>query len=503
MTPNLRWMDSSQATFRYLLAVLLPVYAAAVFCSVGAESLALSVVPATLLGIVLLTPLCLFAKRVPLGWTGASYPHATLLLTLVGVGLMLRIVFATFVHPVPVSDMASYDFSARHLLTAHDYVCREGANMMRAFRPPGVAFLLAAVMAVVGQQAWAALLLNCILYILSSFLLWKALQKQPWQAAMFAVAMLAVWPSDVSVAGLPQSETPSVFFSAALLCVLLRVEGLWKRTLLLGFLTGISCLVRNSNLLVVGVWWFVLLQTPAPLKKRAAMSLLALLSAFAPILPWTLRNAYVLGTPVLVATNGGSVFYSANNSLTAGEWEGTSEQEIHAYLPDELAMDKAGFRLADEWIRTHPKQFLRLAFQKVRILLGSDDWGPYWAIERGRGYTGSAYIADLIAAALWWVVLWAFLLVGFVRQPRLIQQEVVLQAVTAFTFLPSLLFFVFQSQPRYHAFMIPGLLFLAARLNSFKVTFEEQAPAGFGWEDDACPSSEFLTPATIADSATR
>jgi Dolichyl-phosphate-mannose-protein mannosyltransferase len=403
---------------------------------------------------------------VPAVWTANSPGSTGILVSVVASGLILRVASGLLIHPTPVSDMASYDFSARHLLSAHEYLCHEGSYFLRAFRPPGVAFLLAGTMAVVGQQAWAALLLNCILYIGSSFLLWRALQGLPWQASAAAIAMLAIWPSEIAVAGLPQSETPSIFFAASLIYVLVRVESLWTKALLLGILTGLSCLLRNSNLLMIGVWWFVLLQASVPFAKRAGLGLLVVVSAFAPILPWTLRNAHVLGTPVLVATNGGDNFYSANNSLSGGGWEGTSEQETHRYLPDEVAMDKAGFRLADHWIATHPAQFLKLSFEKVRLLLGSDDWGPYWSMERGREYTGPAYRAALIAARLWWLALWSFLLIGFVRQPGLIHDDLTLQAVTAFTFLPSFLFFVFQSQSRYHAFMIPGLLFLGARLNS-------------------------------------
>lgn len=465
-TPDSRW--ALLAIIPYCLACLVPLYAVAVFCSLGSQTLALKLVPAFALGVVILALIGVFAKRVPIGWTSEPAPHAAILLSAIGIGLMLRVAFGLLVHPAAVSDMASYDFSARHLLSAHEYVCREGYYVLRAYRPPGVAFLLAGMMAIVGQQPWAALLLNCILYMGVSVLLWQALRFLPWQAAIFAVAMLAIWPSEVDVAALPQSETPSIFFSAALLWTLVRVENPWGKIVLLGILTGLSCLLRNSNLLLVGVWWFVLLQSPLPFRKRTVMSVLVVVSAFAPILPWTLRNDHVLGKPVLVATNGGSNFYSANNSLSSGGWERTSEVELSKYLPDEVAMDKAGFTLAKQWIKTHPVQFAKLGFEKVRLLLGSDDWGPYWAMERGRGYTGAGYTTDLAAAGLWWVALWAAVLIGFVRQPRLISQEVLLQAVAAFTILPSFLFFIFQSQSRYHAFMIPGLLFLAARLNSFR-----------------------------------
>jgi hypothetical protein len=470
----LKWTSSSNFKTNggfgaQFLAVLLPVYAAAAFCSIGSESLSLTLIPATLLGLALFVPFWLLARQMNAGWSGSTSVPASLLISLIGIGLIARIACAMLIHPVPVSDMASYDFSARHLLTAHEYVCREGSAVMRAFRPPGVAFLLAGTMAFVGQQAWAALLLNCILYIASSVLLWKASQSLPWQASSLAVMMLALWPSEVTIASLPQSETPSVFFSAALICVLVRTGNLWWKTVLLGTITGLSCLLRNSNLLMIGVWWFVLLQTPASFKKRIVLSVLVVASAFAPILPWTLRNERVLGSPVLVATNGGNVIYSANNSTTSGGWDAASDQQLRAYLPDEVAMDKAGFRLAKQWIRTHPMQFLKLGFEKVRLLLGSDDWGPYLAIERGRSYTGPGYTVALLAAGFWWIALWAAVLIGFVRQPRLIGQDVTLQAVTAITILPSVLFFVFQSQPRYHAFMIPGLLFLAARLNSFEI----------------------------------
>ncbi len=459
--------ESSQAAFSYLLAVLLPLFAVAVFCTLGSETLSLTVVPAVILGLLLLAGTVLFARRVPIGWTGPVPSGSAIFVGTVIAGLAGRILFSFAVHPAELSDMASYDFSARHLLTAHEYVCREGDNMLRAYRPPGVAFLLAAVMSVTGPQAWSPLLLNCILYIGTSFFLWQALRSFPRQASLFALLMLALWPSELNMAGLPQSETPTIFFSAALIWVLSCIQNQWTKVVLLGLFTGISCLLRNSNLLLIAIWWFVLLQSPVSLKKRIAMSLLVVAAAFAPILPWTVRNAHILGTPVLVATNGGSNFYAANNSRSSGGWEATSEIELHAYLPDEVAMDKAGFKLAKQWIREHPLQFGRLGVEKVRLLLGSDDWGPYWAFTRGRGYTGSAYQIDFAAAGVWWVVLWSAVLIGFVRQSGLLRQSLLLQAVAAFTLLPAFLFFIFQSQSRYHAFMVPGLLFLGARMNSF------------------------------------
>ncbi len=445
------------------VTTVLLVYAAAVFFSLGTESFQLRIVPDFALGLALIAIVYLLSKRARLQKHTTGFGGTFLPLLIVAGGLVLRIGFGLLVQPVPASDMASYESTARHLVSTGDYVCMEGGFPTRAYRPPGVAFLLASVMKVVGQQSWAALLLNCTLFLSSSLFLWLSIRELPWQSGVWVLGMLAVWPSDIMMASLSQSETPSVLVSAVLIYVVACVRRPVMKIVLLGIVTGLSCLLRNSNLLMLGVWLFVIVQIPVRLRQRVAFAVLLLACAFAPILPWTLRNYHVLGSPVLVATNGGDNFYSANNPLSGGGWEGTSSLQLQTYLPDEVAMDKAGYRLAKEWIRSHPAAFLRLGIEKIRILFGSDDWGPYWGLERGRGYTGGWYKASLVAAALWWIAVWGFLLMNLFKNISLFRTDSTVLAIAAFTLLPALLFFVFQSQPRYHAFMIPGLLWLGGR----------------------------------------
>ena len=445
------------------VTIVLLVYAAAVFLSFGTESFQLKIVPDFTLGLALIAIVYWLSKRVRRQEQTLIPAGKSLPLLIVAGGLVVRIGFGLLVHPVPDSDMASYESTARHLVSTGDYVCMEGGFSTRAYRPPGVAFLLASVMKIVGPQSWAALLLNCALFLFSSLFLWLSIRELPWQSGAWALGMLALWPSDMMMASLSQSETPSVLVSALLIYVVAHVRRPVVKIVLLGIVTGLSCLLRNSNLVMLGVWLFVVVQIPVLFWKRVAFAALLLVCAFAPILPWTLRNYHVLGSPVLVATNGGDNFYSANNPLSGGGWEGTSSAQLQTYLPDEVAMDKAGYRLAKEWIRSHPVAFLRLGIEKIRILFGSDDWGPYWALERGRGNTGGWYKASLVGAALWWIAVWGLLLMNFFRNISLFRTDSTVLAIAAFTLLPALLFFVFQSQPRYHAFMIPGLLWLGGR----------------------------------------
>jgi hypothetical protein len=440
----------------WALAIL---FALAVCFGFGSDSLYWRIVPASALGAVLVTAVYFSARRAK-QFTLPPLPAASLFACIL-IGLALRIGVAIAVHPTEVSDMASYDYSARHLLAAHEYICKEGSYILHAYRPPGVAFLLAGTMALTGgPHSWTPLLLNCIFFTGSSLLLWFALRHWSQSLAFAVVALFAIWPSEIAIASLTQSETPTILVSAAMIFILFRVRGLWTTALSLGLVTGISCLVRNSNLVMAGVWIFVLLLKPAPFPKRLAACAVLILCCFAPIVPWTIRNYEIFHQPVLVATNGGENIWSANNPWTNGSYDDQSLKLDRVYLPDEIAMDKAGFAFAKQWIRAHPTAFVGLSINKIRILLGSDGWGWYYALERGTGYTGPWYRALSLAGDFWWLAVWLVIFRGLLRHPRVFEQNLPLLAVAAFTLGSALLFFIFQSQPRYHAYMIPGLLCL-------------------------------------------
>src|SRR5579884_878737 len=99
----------------WALAIL---FALAVCFGFGSDSLYWRIVPSSILGVSLVAAVYFSAKR----RVSFQFPPPTraFLFTCIVIGLVLRIGVAIAVRPAEVSDMASYDYSARHLLAAHE-----------------------------------------------------------------------------------------------------------------------------------------------------------------------------------------------------------------------------------------------------------------------------------------------------------------------------------------------------------------------------------------------
>ena len=122
--------------------------------------------------------------------------------------------------------------------------------------------------------------------------------------------------------------------------------------------------------------------------------IIATLLMVATIAPWTLRNYRVLHAFVPISTNGGDVFYRANNGLATGSYTPVAEEDL-GELQDqnEAIWDQESYKRGKNWIRSHPFGFVKLAVFKA-IFFGQDDrTGIYWSLRRGHHSEGRAYMA--------------------------------------------------------------------------------------------------------------
>jgi hypothetical protein len=294
-------------------------------------------------------------------------------------GAILRILWV-WQYPAPQrSDQATYFALARGLVENHRYGFANGGL---AYWPPGYPLFLASWFFVCFRP-WAPLLANvwlfgCTLVVVNRL----ALRIGGNSSARLATLILVPWPTMVMIAGFAGKELLVV----PLLCLVLltysralessssfgglAMSGLSGLVLGAMSLTQPSFLpfvfvllvydyVRNQNLLGLGVRIFFVV---------AALCLV--------IIPWTFRNHRVLGVWVPISTNGGDVFYRANNSLATGGYTPRAEQNLDDL--DEVTRGKIGFRLGAEWIRAHPGRFLVLAARKQLLFLGDDAQGAYW-----------------------------------------------------------------------------------------------------------------------------
>jgi hypothetical protein len=173
------------------------------------------------------------------------------------------------------------------------------------------------------------------------------------------------------------------------------------------------------------------------------------------VLPWTARNHRVLNEFVLVSTNGGGVFYRANNPLATGGFKRHGERQVEHL--DELTQNRLGYRWGKEWIREHPVDFLKLSLRKQILFLGDDAVGLY-ELKRSESIGGALYAGGKLAVNAWWWGVWALVLLALVTHPGWTRRPEVLLLLLAILYFWAI-HSVFESGGRHH---VPLAALLAA-----------------------------------------
>ncbi|HEY0513752.1 MAG TPA: glycosyltransferase family 39 protein [Thermoanaerobaculia bacterium] len=394
----------------------------------------------------------------------AAIPQRRWLIGVIGIGMTLRFAWvALFPAPFTSDGLAYYDLAAR---MAHGLSYQTPSGEWAEW-PPGYPFLLLAHFRIFGVGPWAVNVANLLLFAGSILAVYGLARRFGEATARLATLLLALWPDLISSAGLASKETVVIFLLPALLLLYLQAGDepsparAVARRLAAGLVFGYATLTQPAVMLLAFVFaaYELLLRTPVP----RAVARLALLAAgmVIVVLPWSFRNYRVLHTPVLVSTNGGDVFYRANNPLATGGWIKDGERSLRGY--DELTKSRLGYLWGKEWVREHPDKFLLLSLNKQVLFLGDDAVGVYETLKRGLGIGGGLYaLVKLGTNAYWWGI-WALVLAAFfVRAgtpwPR--RGEVLLFVLTILYFWA--IDSVFESGGRHHLPLVGLLAILAA-----------------------------------------
>jgi hypothetical protein len=269
----------------------------------------------------------------------------------------------------------------------------------------------------------------------------------------------------VIVTGVAVTETLSLFLHLAFYACWMRVlegRGAWVPAL--GVVGAFAAFVRPSLLpLPLLLVAFALLLRP--FRGRAlAHAVAAGVVMAAVIAPWTIRNDRLLHGFVPISTNGGDVFYRANNPLATGDYTERGELDPWDYAADEAGWNAAAFRLGAEWIASNPGAFLGLMAPKQALLLGTDHFGPNYGLKRGCGVTDGRHDAAVALCDLWWAAFWVLAVLGairareaFCRTPAGVAALLLVLALVA-------VHSVFESHSRHHVPFFGQLALLAAFL---------------------------------------
>jgi 4-amino-4-deoxy-L-arabinose transferase-like glycosyltransferase len=371
-------------------------------------------------------------------------------------------------------DMSWYDRVARSLLAGKGVVGWDGAPT--AAWPPGYPLLLALVYSVSGNSLLAAKVCNALLEtasVLVTFLIGRELARP--RAGLLAAAILAVFPGHVLFSPLILSEALFGFLFCIALWVFLRLNrddraavGRWSG---FGVLLGAMSLVRGIAVVLLPAFMLAWLVEGVPRRVTAWRTMAAAIGIAVALVPWTLRNYRLLGSPVLIATDGASSLWVGNSPAAAGNQ--TLDLEIpwkaafgrYQSLPNpaqEVEIAKAETREALAYMARNPARVVALIPAKVYYMY-RDDLGamPWLNAGLARQVDRATYRAlSLLIDAYYFPVLAMAVLGARHLLPSAGRGAVALPIVVAWlTLVHAVLFF---GDDRFHFPLLPLLSLMAA-----------------------------------------
>lgn len=313
-----------------------------------------------------------------------------------------------------------------------------------AYRPPLYPLILAPISG--ADQAPARAVLHCVLGgITAALVAWlAAISGLPASRQFVAGLIVAIDPLLVYYASFPMTETLATALAAGLLSTAAAAcrsrSPAAQRCLgvIAGVLFGLCVLCRPTFwAFAVCVVAFGIVQalrtTPsAMVKNRPRMSdwVLSSLVTAAVIAPWVLRNARVMGRPIVTTTHGGYTLLLSNNPAYYREvvdqpwgviWDGSRGPGQEAWIRGVLAeMSAAGVQgevPQDRWmreraiaaIRHEPATFLRACVRRFASL---------WSVRPHGASQDDQPRGISIAVAGYYSLLWLLGIVGGWRALR-------------------------------------------------------------------------------------
>lgn len=197
---------------------------------------------------------------------------------------------------------------------------------------------------------------------------------------LVAGLVLALWPNLVLYTATLLSEPLFVAALAVFLAALLSVGDLRSPApgiVAIGLLAlGLAALTRPQVLLVVpavAVAWSL---AGVGVRRVLGGTAVLLAATAVVVVPWTVRNAVVMGHLVVLSTNGGdNLCIGFHDGATGGfvlvDECATDERYVDG--PDaEVRRDRELQERATTWIREHPGQLPSLSIRKLAVTFGDD-----------------------------------------------------------------------------------------------------------------------------------
>lgn len=338
--------------------------------------------------------------------------YQTIFWMILSLAIVLRILWASAIPVIPVSDSAAYDVFAWNIAEFGTYGW--SADQASSYWPVGTSALYASFYYLFGHNFWPIVIFN-ILVSVGTVAIVMQLSKQLFgiSTAAFAGLLLAIWPSQIMYVTVLASELPFTLLVVSALYIWLKNDkGNFISALFAGILIAAASYIRPIALLLPFVFvaieiarskqWFV--------QIKALIVVLIVMTTL--IFPWSVRNTNLWGEFVLISTNGPVVLWMGNHPNTDGTY--TKLPEWTKSLNEYQRAQQLG-KLSREYIIAEPMLFVIRSFIKVAKIHIGETIAVHWN-EKGIEETLSrkSLLPLKIATQTYWTLIFLSALVGVI-----------------------------------------------------------------------------------------
>lgn len=375
----------------------------------------------------------------------------------------VRILWASQVNVVPISDSHAYDVFARNLLDYGVFGWTKDAPY--AFWPPGTSLLYAAVYGLFGKSFSNIVALNVVLscaLLVTTFRVARRFYGN--KVAIASAWVLALWPTLVMFTTILASELPFLLLTIGALDAWSMPGRSWLlKGIGAGALLGAAALVRPFALALPIVFAASFCLSGPPSKGKTLtqlkMALACVLTMACVIAPWTWRNYRLYGEPVLISTNGGITLWMGNSEGSNGDYRdiperlrGLNDNEQSRILGAE----------AKAYILAHPLSFATQTLRKVVQLYSNESIGVTWNADGIQQRYGSAAVTILKRfTQLSWALIFILAGLGVFSLIRRQGWRALVSPIVSSVAFYTLVHGVIVSQDRYHLAFASQLAILA------------------------------------------
>lgn len=381
----------------------------------------------------------------------------------IALGVALRIAAVEAFPAAYTSDAATYFELAHRLAGGLDYAAPQG----RAYWPPGLPLLLAALMIAFGRGAVMAYNLGTFVVAeIAMFMLARMLTS--WQVACSAAFLLAIWPNYVFASAFLLKECLLVALWPVAVYCYLRAHRVGSDSraggyaLVAGGSIGYASLTQPATILMPICLALFSVLTAGWGRRTYVCVLAAGLGVVLVITPWAVRDSMVVHHFAPLGTAGGVNFYMVTRPQSDGRWNLKGAQEAEALSSDEVVRNRRGYRLGLESILHHPLRYLSTVIMKPFYIFGEDVNDTYWVFVRGKvGTAGEYTLFYLLSNGFYLVMIVLISLFALSRQyAQIAPVELILPWMV--TLYPILSNSLFEASERYRYGAMPFMAIFAA-----------------------------------------